>query len=174
MIDDDVEFLRHLAQNPGALAEGPDPIDRLLRIAEALGAHRTLVREVAGLQDKIDRNPEAHYLARCKCGELVTIEHDMPEEPVYGIIGHRRAWWHGCTNPNHRHTALFFGGFIDDDDQAEDKDGIVNTALAELIDNVTSGLFRPGSWERPWLEQALGEDRIDQLLDHWWKEDPDA
>lgn len=41
---------------------------------------------------------------------------------------------------------------------------IVAEVLAELHGNVWSGIFRPGSWERPWLAQAIGEDRLVELL----------
>jgi hypothetical protein len=28
--------------------------------------------------------------------------------------------------------------------------------VGELIDHAQQGVYRPGSWERPWLEQAFG------------------
>lgn len=46
-----------------------------------------------------------------------------------------------------------------------DTDARVAAALLALRDNVHSGIYRPGSWERPWLEQALGTDDLDDLLD---------
>ena len=30
--------------------------------------------------------------------------------------------------------------------------------LMELIDHAQQGVYRPGAWERPWLEQAFGYD----------------
>lgn len=41
---------------------------------------------------------------------------------------------------------------------------IVRRVLRELEDNVWSGVFRPGSWERGWLVQAIGEERFAELV----------
>jgi hypothetical protein len=41
--------------------------------------------------------------------------------------------------------------------------------LAELADHAQQGVYRPGSWERPWLMQAFGDDFIAKL-----EQDPDA
>lgn len=35
----------------------------------------------------------------------------------------------------------------------------------ELLDNIHSGLTRPGSWEWPWLRQAISQEEIDELID---------
>lgn len=35
--------------------------------------------------------------------------------------------------------------------------------LERLLDNIDSGITRPGSWERPWLCQALGYDWLEQM-----------
>jgi hypothetical protein len=34
----------------------------------------------------------------------------------------------------------------------------VEDVVHELIDHAQQGVFRPGSWERPWLSQAFGDD----------------
>jgi hypothetical protein len=31
-------------------------------------------------------------------------------------------------------------------------------AVAVLIDHAQQGIYRPGSWERPWLQQVFGDD----------------
>ena len=41
--------------------------------------------------------------------------------------------------------------------------------LAELADRVRDGVTRPGSWERPWLYQAFGDEWTERL-----KPDPSA
>jgi len=35
--------------------------------------------------------------------------------------------------------------------------------LIELADHAQQGVYRPGSWERPWLIQAFGYDFEDRL-----------
>lgn len=34
----------------------------------------------------------------------------------------------------------------------------VEDVIEHLISNVHAGVYRPGSWERPWLCQAFGDD----------------
>lgn len=41
--------------------------------------------------------------------------------------------------------------------------------LARLADHAQQGVYRPGSWERPWLVQVFGEDFLAKL-----EKDPDA
>lgn len=45
----------------------------------------------------------------------------------------------------------------------------VETVLYELIDHAQQAVYRPGSWERPWICQAFGEGWLANLED-----DPDA
>lgn len=35
--------------------------------------------------------------------------------------------------------------------------------LVELADHARQGIFRPGSWERPWLKQAFGDEWVERL-----------
>lgn len=35
--------------------------------------------------------------------------------------------------------------------------------LAELADHAQQGVFRPGSWERPWIVQAFGDEWTERL-----------
>jgi hypothetical protein len=39
----------------------------------------------------------------------------------------------------------------------------VESVVRQLIDHAQQGVYRPGSWERPWLEQAFGSDWIEHL-----------
>lgn len=48
----------------------------------------------------------------------------------------------------------------------------VDAVVGELIDHAQQGVYRPGSWERPWVMQAFGDawlahlepdDRVDRL-----------
>jgi len=39
----------------------------------------------------------------------------------------------------------------------------VAAVLTELADHAQQGVYRPGSWERPWLCQALGWDWLENL-----------
>ncbi len=41
--------------------------------------------------------------------------------------------------------------------------GDASAALAELASRAVDGVTRPGSWERPWLEQAFGSEWQDEL-----------
>jgi hypothetical protein len=34
----------------------------------------------------------------------------------------------------------------------------VTEVVEKLIDHAQQGVYRPGSWERPWLEQVFGDD----------------
>jgi hypothetical protein len=36
-------------------------------------------------------------------------------------------------------------------------------AVAVLIDHAQQGVYRPGSWERPWLMQAFGDEWLERL-----------
>jgi len=44
-----------------------------------------------------------------------------------------------------------------------DDQGSVEGTIYRLIDHAANGVYRPGSWERPWLCQAFGEDFLDHL-----------
>ncbi|MCG8555584.1 MAG: hypothetical protein MJD61_09910 [Proteobacteria bacterium] len=44
-----------------------------------------------------------------------------------------------------------------------DERGRVDRALYELVERLTDGIRRPGSWERPWLCQAFGHDWLERL-----------
>jgi hypothetical protein len=37
-------------------------------------------------------------------------------------------------------------------------DVAVREVILELIDHAQQGVYRPGSWERPWLEHAFGDE----------------
>ena len=39
----------------------------------------------------------------------------------------------------------------------------VAAVLAELADHAQQGVYRPGAWERGWLRQAFGDDRLGRL-----------
>lgn len=39
-----------------------------------------------------------------------------------------------------------------------DRHTTVEDVVAELIDHAQQGVYRPGSWERPWLVQAFGDE----------------
>jgi len=39
----------------------------------------------------------------------------------------------------------------------------VKGVIDELIDHAQQGVYRPGAWERMWLEQAFGNDWIEGL-----------
>jgi hypothetical protein len=49
------------------------------------------------------------------------------------------------------------------------------SVLAELADRARDGVTRPGSWERPWLCQAFGDEwteRLEPDPEAWWCERP--
>lgn len=52
----------------------------------------------------------------------------------------------------HQRVADLLGVLIGPDTGITDLQGV----LLEIIDHVQQGVYRPGSWERGWLEQALG------------------
>ena len=35
--------------------------------------------------------------------------------------------------------------------------------ILQLIDHAAQGVYRPGSWERPWLIQAFGDEFVEKL-----------
>jgi hypothetical protein len=37
------------------------------------------------------------------------------------------------------------------------------SALAQLADHATQGIYRPGAWERQWLVQVFGDDFVAKL-----------
>jgi hypothetical protein len=39
-----------------------------------------------------------------------------------------------------------------------DEDGDVEAVVLQLIDHAQQGVYRPGAWERGWIEQAFGSD----------------
>jgi hypothetical protein len=39
----------------------------------------------------------------------------------------------------------------------------VEGVVSKLIDHAQQGVYRPGAWERAWLEQAFGDDWIENL-----------
>lgn len=39
----------------------------------------------------------------------------------------------------------------------------IEGVLSKLVDHVQQGVYRPGAWERSWLEQAFGDDWEDSL-----------
>lgn len=39
----------------------------------------------------------------------------------------------------------------------------VEDVISELIDHAQQGVYRPGSWERPWLTQAFGDDWVEYM-----------
>lgn len=39
----------------------------------------------------------------------------------------------------------------------------VQSVVAELIDHAQQGVYRPGAWERSWLEQVFGKDWQERL-----------
>ena len=41
--------------------------------------------------------------------------------------------------------------------------GDVESVVSELIDHAQQGVYRPGAWERGWLEQAFGDDWQEKL-----------
>jgi hypothetical protein len=41
----------------------------------------------------------------------------------------------------------------------------VEAVVGELIDHAKQGVYRPGSWERPWLQQAFGDEWTSRLID---------
>lgn len=41
--------------------------------------------------------------------------------------------------------------------------GPVEDVLLQLLDHAQQGVYRPGAWERGWLEQAFGSDFQDGL-----------
>jgi hypothetical protein len=47
----------------------------------------------------------------------------------------------------------------------DDSHGTASVArvLAVLADHVQQGVYRPGSWERPWLCQVFGDEWLSQL-----------
>jgi hypothetical protein len=49
---------------------------------------------------------------------------------------------------------------IDPDEGLPDLEAVVY----KLADHVQQGIYRPGSWERPWLEQAFGYDWTARLV----------
>jgi hypothetical protein len=54
----------------------------------------------------------------------------------------------------HPRVAGLLSVLIGPDTGIDDLQGV----LLEIVDHVQQGIYRPGSWERPWLEQALGSD----------------
>jgi len=36
-------------------------------------------------------------------------------------------------------------------------DAMLPAVILELLDHAQQGVYRPGSWERPWLQQAFGD-----------------
>ena len=44
-----------------------------------------------------------------------------------------------------------------------DDEGSAQNAINELVSHAMQGVYRPGSWERPWLTQAFGEDFLAKL-----------
>jgi hypothetical protein len=44
-----------------------------------------------------------------------------------------------------------------------DLDAALKFVLVELADHAQQGVYRPGSWERPWLNQAFGLEWENQL-----------
>jgi hypothetical protein len=44
-----------------------------------------------------------------------------------------------------------------------DSQHTVEDVVSKLIDHAQQGVYRPGAWERAWLEQAFGDDWIDGL-----------
>lgn len=47
---------------------------------------------------------------------------------------------------------------------ADANGGSVEAVLQDLIDHAQQGIYRPGSWERSWLIQAVGE-RFTEFLE---------
>lgn len=58
------------------------------------------------------------------------------------------------TVPLHPRVAALLSVLIGPDTGITDLQGV----LLEIVDHVQQGVYRPGSWERGWLEQALGSD----------------
>ncbi len=44
-----------------------------------------------------------------------------------------------------------------------DEEGSVENVLLTLADHAQQGVYRPGAWERMWIEQAFGDDFEDLL-----------
>lgn len=42
-------------------------------------------------------------------------------------------------------------------------DGDVRQLIYALVDHARQGVYRPGAWERGWLEQAFGDEWTDKL-----------
>ena len=51
-------------------------------------------------------------------------------------------------------TVLTVGKYAPDD---------LHGVITELIDHAQQGVYRPGAWERPWLERAFGDEWHDGL-----------
>lgn len=44
-----------------------------------------------------------------------------------------------------------------DPDGVQLDDTMLPDVVIELLDHAQQGVYRPGSWERPWLQQAFGD-----------------